>query len=98
MYMYRNALLDAKGLQLKSLPNLRNVLVFLELVLSEVPKTSQQKKQGTNKNIKQIQTMYFLDSLQWYGRGKIKFKSRMCFMFTTLRVMGKENTKKKSGS
>lgn len=52
MYMYRNALLDAKGLQMKSLPNLRNVLVFLELVLSEVPKTSQQMKQGTNKNIK----------------------------------------------
>lgn len=39
--------------------------------------------------------MYFSDSLQWYGRGKIKFKSRVCFMFTTLRVMGKENTKKK---
>lgn len=39
--------------------------------------------------------MYFLDSLHRYGRGKIKFKSRICFMFMTLRVMGKENTKKK---
>lgn len=39
--------------------------------------------------------MYFLDSLHRYGRGKIKFKSRICFMFMTLRVMGKENTNKK---